>query len=114
MIYIVSLIHILTCVFVVIFILLQDPKGGVLGALGGGAASKSLFGAGGASDFLVKTTKWLAITFACTSIYLSYISSNQESDLMSGPQPVNESSTNSSQGQSSPTDSKTQSPKAQK
>ncbi|MGI9549404.1 MAG: preprotein translocase subunit SecG [Bdellovibrionales bacterium] len=84
MIYMVSIIHLLACVFVVIFILLQDPKGGVLGALGGGGSSgQSLFGAGGASNFLVKATKWLAIVFACTSIYLSYKGSHQESDLMS-------------------------------
>ncbi len=84
MVYMASIIHLLTCIFVVIFILLQDPKGGVLGTLGGGGGSKSLFGTGGASNFLVQTTKWLAIVFASTSIYLSYVSSNQDSDLMSG------------------------------
>lgn len=83
MIYLVSIIHILTCVFIVLFILLQDPKGGVLGALGGGGGSQSFFGAGGASQFLVKVTRWLAIIFACSSFYLSYQSSKQDSDLMS-------------------------------
>ena len=86
MVYVASIIHVLACVFVVIFILLQDPKGGVLGALGGGGGSKSLFGAGGASTFLVQTTKWLGIIFISTSVYLSYKSSNQDSDLMSRPQ----------------------------
>ena len=86
MMYLVSIIHLLTCIFVVIFILLQDPKGGVLGALGGGGtASKSFFGAGGTSQFLVSVTKWLAIIFACTSFYLSYMSAKQESSLMSSP-----------------------------
>ena len=77
MLYFISLIHALTCVFIVIFILLQDPKGGVLGNLGGGGGSKSLFGSQGAGGFLVTATKWLAILFAITSISLSYISSLQ-------------------------------------
>lgn len=95
MVYFVSIVHALTCVFVVLFILLQDPKGGVLGVLGGGGGSKSLFGTGGASHFLVQITKWLAIIFACTSFYLSYMSSKQESSLLSNTesspieQPVN-------------------------
>ena len=75
----VSVIHVMTCVFVVLFILLQDPKGGVLGTLGGGGGSKAFFGTGGASPFLVKATKWLAIIFACSSFYLSYMGSKQES-----------------------------------
>ena len=81
-IYLVSIVHALTCLFIVIFILLQDPKGGVLGSLGGGGASKSFFGAEGASPFLVNVTKWLAIIFACTSFYLSYVSSQKDSSLM--------------------------------
>ena len=77
MLYFISIIHILTCVFIVLFILLQDPKGGVLGNLGGGGGSKSLFGSQGAGGFLVTTTKWLAIVFALTSITLSYISAQK-------------------------------------
>ena len=79
MIYFVSIIHALTCIFIVLFILLQDPKGGVLGSLGGGGGSKAFFGSDGASPFLVKITKWLAIIFACTSFYLSYRSSQTSS-----------------------------------
>ena len=78
----VSFIHALTCIFVVIFILLQDPKGGVLGALGGGGGGKAFFGSDGGSSFLVTVTKWLAISFACTSFYLAYSSSQKDSDLM--------------------------------
>lgn len=76
MLYFISIVHILTCVFIVLFILLQDPKGGVLGNLGGGG-SKSLFGSQGAGGFLVNATKWLAIVFALTSLTLSYISSQK-------------------------------------
>ncbi len=86
MVYFISIVHALTCIFVVLFILLQDPKGGVLGSLGGGAGSRSFFGSEGASPFLVKATKWLAILFACSSFYLSYISSQKDSQLMA-PEP---------------------------
>ncbi|MDE0092531.1 MAG: preprotein translocase subunit SecG [Oligoflexia bacterium] len=75
MVYFISIIHALTCIFIVLFILLQDPKGGVLGSLGGGGSNKSFFGSEGASPFLVSVTKWLAIIFACSSFYLSYMSS---------------------------------------
>ncbi len=81
MIYLISIIHALTCIFIVLFILLQDPKGGVLGSLGGGGG-KSFFGSEGASPFLVKITKWLAIIFACSSFYLSYVSSHKKSSIM--------------------------------
>lgn len=84
MIYFLSMVHILACIFIIIFILLQDPKGGVLGVLGGGGGgSKSLFGSGGASVFLVSVTKWLTVVFVITSVALSYLSAtNKESDLM--------------------------------
>ena len=79
----ISVIHILTCVFIVLFVLLQDPKGGVLGNLGGGAGGKSLFGSQGAGGFLVQAVKWLAVVFALTSISLSYISAQKnKSSLM--------------------------------
>lgn len=88
MIYFVSIVHALTCIFIVVFILLQDPKGGVLGSLGGGGGGKSFFGSEGASPFLVKVTKWLAICFACTSFYLSYMSSQKDSSIMATPAEV--------------------------
>ena len=84
----VSIIHALACIFIVIFILLQDPKGGVLGSLGGSGGSRSFFGSEGASPFLVTVTKWLAILFACSSFYLSYMSSKRGSvmdDLSENP-----------------------------
>ncbi len=76
----ISIVHALACIFVVIFILLQDPKGGVLGVLGGG--SQSLFKVGGAKNFLVEATKYLSILFAITSLSLSYISSKDKDSLL--------------------------------
>ncbi len=110
MIYFVSIIHALTCIFIVIFILLQDPKGGVLGSLGGGS-SKSFFGSEGASPFLVNVTKWLAIFFACTSFYLSYISSQKDSSLMAQPDNAQtEALKDIQKGEPSPDATQTQNP----
>ena len=103
MVYFISLVHALTCIFIVIFILLQDPKGGVLGNLGGGG-SKTLFGSQGAGGFLVTATKWLAIIFALTSITLSYISSTKnkpslmETSLPTESVPAKESENKSTNG----------------
>jgi len=102
----VSIIHALACLFIVIFILLQDPKGGVLGTLGGGGGSRSFFGSEGASPFLVTVTKWLAILFACSSFYLSYMSSQRGSvmDDLSDKAPIS-SSQNPSQQKTKPSHS---------
>ena len=39
----------------------------------GGGASGTVFGASGSGTFLTKTTKWLAISFFCTSFALAYV-----------------------------------------
>ena len=78
-----AIVHIAASVIMVIFILLQDPKGGggALGMLGGGG-SKSLFGSTGGNQFLVNVTKWMAVIFAFTSIYLAALSSQKEGSVM--------------------------------
>ena len=97
----ISIIHALTCIFIVLFILFQDPKGGVLGSLGGGVGSKSFFGSEGTAPFLVKVTKWLAVIFACSSFYLSYLSSQKDSRLMA-PDQVQEEPTQPQKAQEKP------------
>ena len=78
-----AILHVVVSVLLVVFILLQDPKGGggALGMLGGGG-SKSLFGSTGGNQFLVTVTKWLAVLFAFTSIYLAALSSQKEKSIM--------------------------------
>jgi len=49
----------------------QQGKGADLGAsMGGSSSANSVFGAGGAVDFIAKLTTGLAIAFMCTSILL--------------------------------------------
>lgn len=78
-----AIVHIIVSFIMVVFILLQDPKGGggALGMLGGGG-SKSLFGSTGGNQFLVNVTKWMAVIFAFTSIYLAALSAQKEDSVM--------------------------------
>ncbi len=78
----VSTVHIITCVMLVAFVLLQNPKGGALGILGGQGGSKSVFSGTGASDFLVTITKWCAVIFAITSIQLAYMNTKKSSSVI--------------------------------
>jgi len=59
-------IHILTCVFLVIFVLLQSGQEGMGVIFGGG--SGSVFGSTGAGGLLVRITGVLAAIFLVTSL----------------------------------------------
>lgn len=77
-----SIVHVLIGIGLVIFVLLQDPKGGAMGVFSGGSSSNSFFGASGASNFLASTTKWLAIAFAASCLLLTYMTSKRASSVM--------------------------------
>jgi len=78
----IAIIHIITCVTLVGFVLMQNPKGGALGILGGQGGSKSVFSGTGASDFLVTITRWCAVIFAITSIQLAYMNTKKSSSVV--------------------------------
>jgi preprotein translocase subunit SecG len=77
-----SLVHVIVGVALILFVLLQDPKGGAMGVFGGGSSSQSFFGASGASNFLTTTTKWLAVMFAITCLTLTYITTKKGGSVM--------------------------------
>ena len=62
--------YFLVALSLIILVLLQDPKGD--GAIFGGGGSQSLFGATGATSFIVKATRVAAILFALCVIGLNY------------------------------------------
>lgn len=62
--------YFLVAVSLIILVLLQDPKGD--GAIFGGGGSQSLFGATGATSFIVKATRVAAVLFALCVIGLNY------------------------------------------
>lgn len=81
MITLLAVIHVLIAVLLVIFVLLQDSKGGAMGVFGGGS-SNSFFGSTGATNFLVKATRWLAVGFAISCLTLTYVSTRRNTSVL--------------------------------
>jgi preprotein translocase subunit SecG len=73
MIYFVSAVHVLLCVFMIFVILLQPGKDAGMGAALGGGAATSAFGGRGAVTFLGKVTAVCAIAYFMTSLGLSFV-----------------------------------------
>ena len=74
--YIVPVIHVFACLFLIVVVLLQTGKGADMGAVFGGG-SQTLFGSGGAGNLLTKLTTGTAIAFMVTSLILSYAHNKQ-------------------------------------
>lgn len=76
----VTVVHFIVAILLIVFVLLQDSKGG--GVFGmGSSGSNQVFSATGAANFLVKITRWLAITFAVTCVALTYLTSHQPASV---------------------------------
>lgn len=67
----ITIVHIIVCLFLIAVVLLQSGKSGDLAAAFGGQGSQTAFGARGAATALSKATTWSAIIFMLTSITLS-------------------------------------------
>lgn len=79
-----TIVHVIVCLFLVGIVLLQHGKGADIGASFGGS-SQSLFGTEGPLPLLNKITTASAIIFMLTSVTLAYISSTTgSSSVMSG------------------------------
>ncbi len=72
MVTILTILHVLICIFLVISILLQSSKGGGLAGMFGGGGIGS-FGGRGTASFLAKVTMWLGIGFAATAILIGLL-----------------------------------------
>lgn len=71
---IIAFVHLFAAICLVVFVLLQDSKGGAAGIFGGGS-SKSVFGSTGGVSFLARLTTGFAIVFSLTCISLAYLTS---------------------------------------
>jgi preprotein translocase subunit SecG len=70
MIILLTIIHVIVCLFLIGVILLQQGKSADLAGAFGGQGSQTAFGPRGAANLLTKLTTWSAIIFMCTSIGL--------------------------------------------
>jgi preprotein translocase subunit SecG len=77
MIILLTLIHILVCLFLIIVVLLQSGQSGDIAAAFGGQGSQTAFGPRGAATILTKATTWCAVIFMVTSITLSVMASRK-------------------------------------
>ena len=75
-----DIIHISVCVFLMLVVLLQQGKGGGMGAAFGGSAQQ-VFGGRGAGNILTRATAVCAAIFMLTSVSLAYVSSSGDRDL---------------------------------
>ncbi|UCE87830.1 MAG: preprotein translocase subunit SecG [Deltaproteobacteria bacterium] len=69
-----TVVHVMTCFILIVVVLLQRGKGAEIGAVFGGGASSTVFGARGAGNFLTKLTTASAVIFMLSSLSLSYLS----------------------------------------
>jgi preprotein translocase subunit SecG len=74
-----TVLHVMTCVVLVVVVLLQHGKGADIGAVFGGGASTTVFGSRGAGNFLTRLTTGSALLFMVTSLALSYLANTSES-----------------------------------
>jgi preprotein translocase subunit SecG len=71
MIILITIVHVIVCLFLIIVVLLQSGKSGDIAAAFGGMGSQTAFGPRGAATALSKATTWSAIIFMVTSLTLS-------------------------------------------
>ncbi len=78
-----SIVHIFTCVLLVIVVLLQSGKGAEISASFGGS-SQTVFGSSGGATFFVKFTSALAAIFMATSLFLTIYGGESRKSLFEG------------------------------
>ena len=79
-----TILLIVSAVFLVIVILMQQCKGQEMGAVFGGS-SQTVFGASGAGNFLTKATAVIAIIFMASAFFISYITTQKEKGINISP-----------------------------
>lgn len=71
MIILLTVIHVIVCLFLVVVVLLQSGKAADLAGAFGGMGSQTVFGPRGSATVLSKATTIAAAVFMCTSLALS-------------------------------------------
>lgn len=69
---ILNVVYVLVAIAMIVLVLLQRGSGAAAGSGFGAGASGTVFGARGASNFLSKSTKWLAVSFFGISLFMAW------------------------------------------
>ncbi|HEV8578046.1 MAG TPA: preprotein translocase subunit SecG [Thermoanaerobaculia bacterium] len=83
MIYLLYVVHVLVCVFLILVVLLQQGKGADLSVFGGGS-TQTAFGARGATTLLHKLTVASFVIFILTTVSIAIIKGGPTGTVMSG------------------------------
>lgn len=100
-----DIIHIFVCGVLMFVVLLQQGKGGGMGAAFGGGGAAQVFGGRGAGNILTRATAVCAGTFMITSVSLAYLSSSGDRALKA--RAALEEHKQSAKGTARPKDTKT-------
>ena len=73
---ILNVIYVLVAIAIIALVLMQRGAGAQAGSGFGAGASGTVFGARGASNFLSKSTKWLAVAFFGISLFMAWQASH--------------------------------------
>lgn len=69
---ILNVIYVLVAIAIIALVLMQRGTGAAAGSGFGAGASGTVFGSRGASNFLSKSTKWLAVAFFGISLFMAW------------------------------------------
>src|SRR5688500_2746250 len=78
----ITILHVIVCLFLMLTVLLQSGKGGGMGAAFGGGNAATVFGSSGASGFLKRLTAIGGTIFMITSMVLAFIASHNSADAL--------------------------------
>ena len=77
MVVLVTVVHILVCLFLIGVVLLQSGKSADIAAAFGGQGSQTAFGPRSAANALTKATAWAAVIFMVTSFTLAIMATRR-------------------------------------
>src|SRR3954452_17418874 len=78
----ITVVHVITCLFLKLRVLLQSGKGGGMGAAFGGGNAATVFGGSGASSLLRRLTAVAGTVFMLTSMLLASLASHNSADAL--------------------------------
>lgn len=81
------IIHVISCVVLILAVLLQAGRGAEMGAAFGGASSP-MFGAGSATNPLARMTTITAVAFLTSALFLAVVSAQRASVFDDTPEPL--------------------------
>jgi preprotein translocase subunit SecG len=91
MVVLITVIHIVICLFLIVVVLLQSGQSGDIAAAFGGMGSQTAFGTRTAATMLTKATTWATVLFMITSITLSVFATrhaNRSGSVLEGSRPA--------------------------